>query len=490
MTVAVFTVGCRLNQAESDCLRGRLLSSGADIVPGWGCLPYMSPDGDACPTSIYINTCAVTRSAERSSLALIRQACRLKPKPKVVVLGCLAQSAPERVRAIAGVDEVWSNQQKQVLIDRVCPVPSRSRALLKVQDGCDRGCAFCLPSRLRGAPVSVPINLVVEQFDRLLLSGFQEVVLTGLNLCRYQSEGKGLAGLLSALLKRPGRFRIRLASLEPDLIDDELIALFADPKICAHFHLPLQSADEKILFRMGRCYTVNDYARRLEQLLRVKPDACIGADVIVGFPGEDDASFARTYDFLLASAVSYLHVFPYSLRPGTPAFQFGDPVPREKKAERVRKLRQLSEEKRLKYARRFCGQVREAVSEPGARALTDNYLRLSPDAACIGARRNACPTLLSPDGDARLKPCPTLLASGLSSGADIVPGWGCKAKALNLQVCFARKTGGYQPGKLVCMEINIRGEKIIGRMREDRAICKPKGLPYKVRGVWGQKRND
>ncbi|MGQ9708275.1 MAG: MiaB/RimO family radical SAM methylthiotransferase [bacterium] len=388
MPAAVITIGCRLNQAESDCLRGRLLSTGTDVSPlcRFRVSKTLSPEkrtisppvynGQRVADAFYINTCAVTRSAERSSLAIIRQVCRLKPKPKVVVLGCLAQISPARIKAITGVDEVWDNQQKQEAIDGAYPVPERSRALLKVQDGCDRGCTYCVVSRLRGKPVSVPLTQVIEQFEQLIENGFQEVVLTGLNLGRYRRDDTGLAGLLSTLLKRPGRFRIRLASVEPDLFDDDLIEIIADPKVCDHFHIPIQSGDDRILKSMGRRYTTRDYARLLTQIVRVKPDACIGTDVIVGFPGEDEDSFAHTYDFLSKSAASYFHIFPYSLRPGTPAFRLGDPVTKEKKQERVRRLRQLSEQKRFKYAQRFFGQIREAVLEPKSRALTDNYLRL------------------------------------------------------------------------------------------------------------------
>lgn len=307
---------------------------------------------------------------------MIRRVCRLRPKPRVVVLGCLAEKALERLREIPGVDEIWNNEHKQQLLLGQSPAPARSRALLKVQDGCDRHCGYCLVSHLRGNPVSLPMPQVLQQFEDLIAAGFQEIVLTGLNLGRYESNGIDLAGLLTTLLKKPGNFRIRLSSLEPDLFNERLVDVIADPKVCAHFHIPLQSGDDRILSMMGRCYTVNSYERLLMGIIRTKPDACIGTDVIVGFPGEDDESFDQTKRFLSVTGVNYLHVFPYSLRLGTPAARFGDPVSQQKKAERVSILRKLSQKKRVEYARRFCGQVRGAILEPDAKALTDNYLRL------------------------------------------------------------------------------------------------------------------
>ncbi len=365
MTAAVLTIGCRLNQAESDCLRARLSQMGVQLV-----------SEPARADTVFINTCTVTAQADRSCRALIRRVCRLAPKPRVVVLGCLAERIAAQLSEIPGVDEVWDNRRKQAEISGFCPFPVRSRALLKVQDGCDQGCSYCVVSRLRGEPVSLPISRVRDDFQRLIAAGFFEVVLTGLNLGMYNDDGDGLGRLLRALLEEPGRFRIRLASIEPDRFDDELLAVLGDARVCAHFHIPLQSGDEKLLKAMGRRYVPADYARLLERILRIKPEANIGADVIVGFPGEDESSFRQTLDFLRSVPVNYLHVFPYSPRPGTPAFASQDPIPREVKSERVAELRRFSGERKREYARRFVGSLREAVLEPGGKAVTDNYLRV------------------------------------------------------------------------------------------------------------------
>lgn len=386
MAAAVLTVGCRLNQAESDCLRGRLTAQGIKVLSAECRVPSEIVD------IIFINTCTVTSNADRTSLALVREASRLSPKPRLVVLGCLAERAGKEIAAIPGVDEVWNNQRKQREIAGICPVSGRSRALLKVQDGCDQHCSYCVVASCRGRPVSVPVAEVVTQFDQLIARGFQEIVLTGLNLGKYQDGKKRLGGLLAALLARPGRFRIRLASLEPEGFDEELVAVIADPRICAHFHIPLQSGDNRSLQAMGRNYTTRQYGNLIDRLLKVKPDVNIGADVIVGFPGEDDNSFQQTRRFLESIPITYLHVFPYSPRPNTLAERWGAPVSKAVKERRVSELRLFSQRRREDYRRRFVGTVREAILEPNARALTDNYLRISvklvPSSQFPGPRTN------------------------------------------------------------------------------------------------------
>ncbi|MGQ9678986.1 MAG: MiaB/RimO family radical SAM methylthiotransferase [bacterium] len=374
MTAAVFTVGCRLNQAESDCLRARLQQKGVALVS--------NPDA---ADIVYVNTCTVTGNADRNSLALIRRLGRLRSKPRIVVLGCYAERVRERLIALPGVDEVWNNRRKQEEIAGVVPLAARSRALLKVQDGCDNDCGYCVVARLRGKPISVPRQVVVKQFNQLIEYGFREVVLTGLNLGKYQSDGYKLGDLVAELLKTPGHFRIRLASIEPDLFDDRLLEVVREPQVCPHFHIPLQSGDDRILAAMGRRYTTNSYRQLLERIELARPQSNIGADVIVGFPSEDDKSFGRTIDFLRSVPVRYLHVFPYDPRPGTPAATLGYGVNRSIKSARVRELREFSEQRRAAYARGFDQTVREAVLEPARKALTDNYLRVF-----LKERENGC----------------------------------------------------------------------------------------------------
>jgi threonylcarbamoyladenosine tRNA methylthiotransferase MtaB len=363
-TAAILTAGCRLNQSESDALRHRLAVQGVTIVE--------SP-GEA--DTVYINTCTVTAQADRSSTQLIHRAGRAERRPRVVVLGCLAERSPEQVRQISGVSEVWNNEKKQAEIAGIVPAPVRSRAILKVQDGCDRRCSYCVVSGLRGEPRSVPAAKVREQFEQLLANGFHEVVLTGLNLGTYRDGGTTLAGLLERLLDVCRDARIRLASVEPDTFDDALIVVIADNRLCSYFHIPLQSGDDAVLARMNRRYRAADFDRLVERILEVRPDVNIGTDVIVGFPGESEESFQRTRRFLEETPVGYLHVFPFSPRPGTGQTR-GEPVRPQVARERVAELRAFSDQRRREYQARFVGTVRPSVVETTRTALTDNYLRL------------------------------------------------------------------------------------------------------------------
>jgi threonylcarbamoyladenosine tRNA methylthiotransferase MtaB len=363
-TAAILTVGCRLNQSESDALRHRLALQGFTVVES------LEQAG-----TVYVNTCTVTGQADRSSTQLIRRACRAERRPRVVVLGCLAQRSPEQVSQIAGVAEVWNNEKKQAEIAGIDPAPVRSRAILKVQDGCDRRCSYCVVSGLRGEPRSVGASEVREQFEQLLARGFHEVVLTGLNLGTYRDGGTTLAGLLEKLLGVCRDARIRLASVEPDTFGDALVSVIADIRICPHFHIPLQSGDGAVLARMNRRYGAADFGRLVERIIRVSPDANIGTDVIVGFPGETDESFQRTREFLAQTPVGYLHVFPFSSRPGTEQ-TCDEPVRSPVARERVAELRAFSDRRRQEYQSRFVGTVRPSVVETTRTALTDNYLRL------------------------------------------------------------------------------------------------------------------
>jgi len=363
-TAAILTAGCRLNQSESDALRHRLALQGVTIV-----------ESPSEADTVYVNTCTVTAQADRSSTQLIHRAGRAERLPRVVVLGCLAERSPEQVRQIAGVTEVWNNEKKQVEIAGIDPAPVRSRAILKVQDGCDRRCSYCVVSGLRGEPRSVPAAKVREQFEQLLANGFHEVVLTGLNLGTYRDGDTTLAGLLEKLNEACGDARIRLASVEPDTFDDTLIAVIADTRVCPHFHIPLQSGDDAVLARMNRRYRAADFGRLVERIIRVRPDVDIGTDVIVGFPGETGESFQRTREFLVLTPVNYLHVFPFSPRPGTEQAG-GEAVRSQGVRERVPELRAFSARRRQEYQTRFVGTVRPSIVETSRTALTDNYLRL------------------------------------------------------------------------------------------------------------------
>ena len=376
MRAAIVTAGCRLNQAESDALSAWLRLQGFTVV-------REPAEADVC----YVNTCTVTAAADRSSLQLVRRAAG-RDGTRVVVMGCLAERRPERLREIPGVSEVWSAREKRRATGLV-PVPVRSRPLLKVQDGCDRGCAFCVVSRVRGAPVSVDPDRVAHAVADLVSAGHCEVVLTGLNLGRYHHGATRLAGLLARLLCVPGSFRLRLGSLEPDSIDDRLVEALADERICPHFHLALQSADDRLLTAMNRRYGFAAFRRLVGRLVRDRTDACIGADVISGLPGESPESAGLTHERLAELPLAYLHAFTYSVRPGTPAAQMPGRVPAHEASARTARLRRLSTEFGRRYASRFPGSVRDAVVESDRVVVTDNYLRVRLcEPTAIAARRN------------------------------------------------------------------------------------------------------
>ena len=365
-TAAVLTTGCRLNQSESDALRRKLLEQGVTLVAD-------PARADSC----FVNTCTVTAAADRSSTQLIRRVCRQHPRPRVVVMGCLAERAAATVRRIPGVSEVWDNSRKQAEIEGCIPSPARSRAFLKVQDGCSRRCRYCVVSGLRGAPRSTPAASVCSKFRRLVADGYQEVVLTGLNLGTYRDvDGTTLAGLLVRLLALPGRFRIRLGSIEPETVDEALLEVLSEPRICPHLHLPLQSGDDNLLRSMDRPCTTTQYMSLLDQLVAQRPDVCLGADVIAGLPGEDEVSFRRTVSFISRSPAAYLHAFSFSPRPGTGAAAMSGVADRSEVRARVGELRRMSDERRKSYEARFAGTVRQAVVESHRTGLTDNYMRL------------------------------------------------------------------------------------------------------------------
>lgn len=297
---------------------------------------------------------------------------------RVVVLGCLAEREPGRVTNLAGVAEVWDNARKQAELAGVVPAPARSRALLKVQDGCERRCAYCVVSSLRGPERSVPAATVEQALAGLVEQGFEEVVLTGLNLGAYRdSDGTTLASLLERLLGRPGRFRVRLGSIEPDTVEERLLGLLAHEKLCPHLHLPLQSGDDRLLESTGRRYCAADFARLCDSALRSNPDTAIGADVICGLPGEDEASFETTRRFIAGLQVAYLHAFTFSPRAGTRAAQAADRLEPRRARARVKELRALSDQRRADFAERYVGYERTALAETERSALTDNYLKLT-----------------------------------------------------------------------------------------------------------------
>ena len=363
--VSLKTVGCRLNQAETARIAAQFVAAGYAIVPfGAAC--------DAC----VIHGCAVTRTAELDSVRLTRRAKRAGGDPVVVLAGCPAQYAGARLQPGAGADLLLGQCDKfripeilhELHPDRFPPAHSlreqplppgatATRALLKCQDGCDFRCAYCVVPDARGPATSRPLADIAAEARDLAYAGFREVVLTGANLGCYRDGSHGLVDLLSAVEALDGIARVRLGSIELTTAERDVIDhMAAAPKLCRFLHLPLQSGDDRILASMGRRYTNAQYRATAEYAVQTLPQVGLGADIIAGYPGEDETAFEHTVALVESLPFSNLHVFPYSPRPGTRAADLGDRVPAPLKKARVHRLLALAQEKRQRFAERFVGR--------------------------------------------------------------------------------------------------------------------------------------
>jgi len=398
-TVALHTLGCKLNHAETSTIARQFLKRGFEVV-----------DFGLPADVTLINTCSVTARADRECRQLIRRSLRVSPRSSVLVTGCYAQLRPEEVASIEGVRAVLGSQEKFRIFDLIDPSDTtagpavhvseigetddfgpayssaengRTRAFFKVQDGCDYNCSFCTIPLARGASRSQAIDACVAQAGELVAQGYREIVLTGVNVGDYgRKDGNSLLELLRALESVPGLERLRISSIEPNLLTDEIINLVAASEtICNHFHIPLQSGDDDILRRMRRRYRTDQYAVRIDRIRNVMPECGIGVDVIAGFPGESERHFANTCAFLDAIDVTYLHVFTYSERPGTPASADADQVRPEERFRRNRVLTTLGRRKKERFLQRVIGSRRmvlfESETENGMRfGLTEEYIRV------------------------------------------------------------------------------------------------------------------
>ncbi|GFN22520.1 tRNA (N(6)-L-threonylcarbamoyladenosine(37)-C(2))-methylthiotransferase MtaB [Thermanaeromonas sp. C210] len=398
--VALASLGCKVNQNELEALKGLFRSAGYQIVPF-----------DA-PADVYVvHTCTVTHLSDRKSRQMIRRAVRNNPEAVVAVTGCYAQVAPEEVLRIPGVDVIVGTRDRARLVELVeearrtgkvvnavrepekgeafeeLPVTqvSRARAFLKIQEGCEEYCTYCIVPYARGPLRSRAPQRVVEEVQRLVDAGYQEVVLTGVHTGAYGRDlpgGVDLDYLLRQLLEVPGLGRLRLSSIDPLDFTPRLIRTLTEAEqICPHFHIPLQSGDDFILERMGRRYTAYQYLELLDRLREGRPRAAITTDIIVGFPGEQEEHFRRTLEVVQRAAFARLHAFPYSPRSGTPAAAMPDQVPAEVKKERMARLLHLGRRLEEEYARCFLGETLDVLVEeqlPGGEDLweghTGNYL--------------------------------------------------------------------------------------------------------------------
>lgn len=404
--VSFYTLGCKLNYSESSSLARQMADEGFEVVP--------FRDG----ADIYvINTCSVTENADRKCRKVVKQALKFNASARIVVVGCYAQLKPDEIATIPGVSLVLGAAEKFNLHEHVKRLSEdgpadviageienvrqfssafsfldRTRTFLKVQDGCDYNCSFCTIPLARGASRSDTVENVVQQAQALAEQGVKEIVLTGVNLGDFGKNSnkpgqrnESFFSLIRELDKVPRIERFRISSIEPNLLSDEIIRFVADSqKFVPHFHIPLQSGSDKILKKMRRRYLSALYEDRVNLIKELMPDACIGVDVITGFPGETEQDFLDTYRFLNELDISYLHVFTYSERDNTVAIEMSDVVPLKERESRTAQLINLSEKKKRYFYESQVGSRRPVLFEAETdgklmSGFTDNYVKVTTD---------------------------------------------------------------------------------------------------------------
>jgi len=383
--VAFKTLGCRLNQYETDALVTDFDNAGYQLV-----------DFDGSPDVVVVNTCTVTNQSDQKSRTTISQAARKNKGAIVVVTGCMANNFKEKLESQENITFVVENNRKSsvlALVDAhfsgeiIHPnqLPQdvfryehvqkslHTRSAVKVQDGCDNFCTFCIIPMVRGRAVSRPVEEVLESVRKTLENGFKEMVITGVNIGRYNDNGASFEDLIAKILEISGDFRIRISSLEPDGFGDRFVELFANPKLMPHLHLCLQSGSEKTLLRMRRMYSVEQFRKTVNQFRSVYPDFNFTTEIIVGFPGETDEEFQETLDAVKEFNFSHVHTFKYSVRQGTRAERLENHIPEKVKNARSLSVRQLSEDNKLQYFQSLIGKTQQVLVEKVTKTKASGY---------------------------------------------------------------------------------------------------------------------
>jgi threonylcarbamoyladenosine tRNA methylthiotransferase MtaB len=380
MKVTLLTLGCRVNQAESSVIEGSLVNNGVEVVG-------LNENPDYC----IINTCTVTAKSDYNSRQMIRRAVRAGSK--VIVTGCYSQLKPDEIRKISVTAQIIDIKHKDDVVNIIAGrkidlnygLHSRSRPHLKVQDGCNFNCSYCAVPYARGSSRSIPIEEAVKRAQVMDANGHNEIVLTGIHLGSYGHDfnsGENLNNLLKALLKRTKIYRIRLSSLEINEVNDELLDIMQDKRICNHLHLPLQSGNDNILRKMRRNYSSEFFKQKIAKIALEINNISIGTDVIAGFPSEGEEEFKDTFNLINNLPFSYLHVFPFSSRSGTEAFLMRHRVNNKIVKERLSRLKELDRIKRNKYMEDQIGKsldiiVEERLANNQIIGTSSNYLKIS-----------------------------------------------------------------------------------------------------------------
>lgn len=424
MKVSITTLGCKSNQYDSSALEDALRDATLDVVPFPG------------PADAYIiNTCTVTGRTDYQSRQLIRKVRKHNPGAVVIVTGCYAQVSPDEVVSIEGVDYVVGNPEKGRIVEYIktgrqaAPVKDigdwqkgtpwslrarsssgRTRANFKIQEGCNRACSYCIIPKARGLSRSLPLSDVEREIDSLVESGYREIILTGIHLGAYGSDfmdPTDLTSVIELIEKRDYPARFRISSLDPDEVTDKLIDLLKSAKrVCNHLHLPLQSGDDSIIRKMHRPYTADMFAEKVEKLATSVPQISIGADIIAGFPGEGEKEFENSFSLVSDLPLSYLHIFPFSVRRDTPAATYPGQVDARVIKERCERLHGLDARKREAFHKSFIGKKASVLVEMARDKKTGllkgrsrNYIQVFLERA--GGNRDGFTrvTLLEPFGE-------------------------------------------------------------------------------------------
>lgn len=398
--VSFYNLGCKVNLADISRIGRQFEELGHSIV-----------DFEEESDIVLINTCTVTHKADADCRKIVRRALRKSPDAFIGVLGCYAQLNPNEVIKIEGVDAVFGQNEKysipsliksfekqehpKILVGNMADIPfhtsavsdnvGRTRAVFKIQDGCEYNCTYCTIPNARGGFRSMDFDKITNQIDTFVNEGFKEVILAGINLGEYEAKtGEKFVDVVRLLDEYPADLRYRISSIEPNLLKPEILDIIEkSSKFVDHFHLPLQSGSQEILMRMKRRYRVKNYEKLIYDIKERMPDTCLGADVIVGFPGESDERFQETYDFIKNSPISYLHVFTYSERKGTVAVGLDGVVPHDVRKERTNALRELSDEKLNDFYNSQITKVKVVLPETYNehtqlwRGHTDNYVNVA-----------------------------------------------------------------------------------------------------------------
>ncbi|MCO4794656.1 MAG: tRNA (N(6)-L-threonylcarbamoyladenosine(37)-C(2))-methylthiotransferase MtaB [Bacteriovoracaceae bacterium] len=394
--VAVHTLGCRLNFSETGSIAQGFVDRGYEVV-----------DFGNSADVVFINTCTVTDKADSTCRNLIRKAHNSSPEGKIVVAGCYSQMEPEAISGMQGVDLVLGTTEKykvfeylneeeenKVFVDKThefygaasTPSEGHTRAFLKIQDGCNYVCSFCIIPFARGRSRAISIADAVEEGKKLIENGFKEIILTGVNIGEYENNsGEKLSELVRQLLDLEGLERLRLSSVEPNTITDELLEVMkSSPKFLDHFHIPLQSGDDQILSEMRRKYSISEYKKVINKIISAFPEAGIGADIICGFPGETEEQFQNTYKLLKELPITHFHVFPYSKRKGTTAAKLDNHIHHDVKKHRVKSLMMFGDAKLSMFAEDQVGRTSEVLFERRNKeglweGYTTNFVRVELD---------------------------------------------------------------------------------------------------------------